>query len=95
VTVYVVDDRVEAVRTSAVVTCPANTYVDWINRPTNDDLSSVDTCDKHYDDGRGGHGTSTIRAHVDGHALNGTVRMVQRIGADTCDSGVVRFAAQR
>jgi hypothetical protein len=103
VTVYVVDGRVEGVRTSAIVTCPSNTYVDWIYRPAarsgDDAVSVTDTWDKDYGDGRLGHGTGTVRARVDDDALNGTIRMIQRIAsADrtyTCDSGAVAFSAQR
>jgi hypothetical protein len=101
VTVYV-DGGVKAVRTSTIVTCPTNTYVDWVYRhasQSGDAMSVTDTWEKHYDDGRRGHGTSTIRARVDGDTVNGTVRMIQRIasadGVYTCDSGPVAFSAQR
>jgi hypothetical protein len=102
VTVYVVDGRPRGFRTSAIVTCPANRYVQWLpdtaSRAQDGTLTVSDTWTKDYGDGRIGHGTSTLRARAGDEVADGTIRMVQRIAGDgqryVCDSGTVTFSAR-
>jgi hypothetical protein len=94
VTVYVVDGRPGRIRTSAIVTCPSNRYVQWINGP----LPVRESWTRDYGNGWVGQGTSTLRLRSEDDAVSGTLGSIQRIAGPgrpyRCDSGSVSFSAR-
>jgi hypothetical protein len=95
VTVYVIEGRPNGIRTSAVVTCPTKTYVQWMPGP----LTVRKTSTRDYGGGWIGHGTTTVSSRVEDDSVTGTLQSIQNISGPgppvLCDSGSVTFTAQR